>query len=267
MLNRQLSSPGLRFWHLPVDASRHGPTLDQHLLLNLWILLGLLTLMHVLLIIGLLARRRAPRARHQLTLEYLPLLGLTLLFGWLGLRAQRLWAEQRYTGADPAAMQVEVTGMQFLWYFRYPGHDRAFGRTALTYVDPAGANPVGIDPHDAYGKDDLVTSELVLPAGREVDLTLRAQDVIHGFAVPEMRLKQNAVPGTESHVHFTPEIPGTYAILCTQVCGQGHFRMHAVLRVLPEPEFERWLAGREAAKTTSKLSSVAVPLSKIGVRL
>ena len=103
----------------------------------------------------------------------------------------------------------------------------------------------------AYGKDDLVTSELVLPAGREVDLRLHAQDVIHGFAVPEMRLKQNAVPGTESHIHFTPEIPGTYAVLCTQVCGQGHFRMHAVLRVLPEREFDAWLAGKEAAKAAS----------------
>ena len=267
VLFSQPSSPGLRFWHLPVDASRHGPALDQHLLLNLWILLGLLALMHLLLLVGLFARRRAPRAVHQLTLEYLPLLALTLLFTWLGLRAQRLWAEQRYTGADPSAMQVEVTGMQFIWYFRYPGHDRAFGHTALTYVDPAGANPVGIDPHDQYGKDDLVMSELVLPAGREVDLTLRAQDVIHGFAVPEMRLKQNAVPGTESHVHFTPEIPGTYAILCTQVCGQGHFRMHAVLRVLPEAEFQRWLAQREVDKAGSLHASDVHPLSKIGVRL
>lgn len=266
MALRQPSSPSLRFWHLPVDASRHGPALDQHLLLNLWILLGLLTLMHVLLLVGLFARRRAPRALHKLTIEYLPLLALTFLFGWLGLRAQRLWAEQRYTGADPAAMQVEVTGMQFIWYFRYPGHDRAFGRTRLSLVDPAAANPVGIDSRDPYGRDDLVMSELVLPAGREIDLTLRAQDVIHGFAVPEMRLKQNAVPGTESHIHFTPEIPGIYAILCTQVCGQGHFRMHAVLRVMPQADFDRWLAQREASKTGSLHASLLSSLSKIGAQ-
>ena len=89
--------------------------------------------------------------------------------------------------------------------------------------------------------------QLVLPAGREVDLTLRAQDVIHGFAVPEMRLKQNAVPGQDTHLHFTPELPGTYAILCTQVCGLGHYRMQAVLRVLPQAQFEQWLTQREAA--------------------
>ncbi len=236
------------FWHLPGDASRHGPALDSHLLLNLWIVLGLLALMHVLLLFGLIFRRRSPRAIHKVTLEYVPLLALSLLFGWLGLRAQRLWAEQRYTGADPAAMQVEVTGMQFVWYFRYPGQDRAFGHTSLALVDPAAANPLGIDPKDAYGRDDLVGGQLVLPAGREVDLTLRAQDVIHGFAVPEMRLKQNAIPGTETHIHFTPEIPGEYAILCTQVCGLGHYRMRAVLRVLPEPQFEQWLSAREIAR-------------------
>ncbi len=235
----------LRFWHLPVDASAHGPALDRHLLLNLWIALSLLALMHVLLFAGLLVRRRAPRPIHKLTLEYLPLAAFTLLFAWLGVRAQHLWAEQRYTGADLTAMQVEVTGMQFVWYFRYPGHDRAFGHTSLALADPGTGNPLGLDPHDRYGKDDLVSSQLVLPAGREIDLTLRAQDVIHGFAVPEMRLKQNAVPGQDTHIHFTPEIPGDYAILCTQVCGLGHFRMHAILRVLPQPDFDRWLQARE----------------------
>ena len=57
----------------------------------------------------------------------------------------------------------------------------------------------------------------MLPANREVDLTLRSQDVIHGFAIPELRLKQNALPGETAHIHFTPTTPGDYAILCTQV--------------------------------------------------
>ena len=244
-------SPSYRFWHLPVDGARHGQAFDQHLLLNLWIALALLALLHVLLLAGLAFRRRAPRPIHKLTLEYLPLACFTLLFGWLGLRAQHLWAEQRYTGASPAAMQVEVTGMQFVWYFRYPGQDRAFGHTSLALADPAAGNPLGLDPRDADGKDELVGGELVLPAGREVDLTLHAQDVIHGFAVPQMRVKQNAVPGLENHIHFTPELPGTYAVLCTQVCGLGHYRMHAVLRVLPQHDFQAWLAGREQAKAAT----------------
>ena len=260
MSSLQLRPASLRFWHLPVDAARHGPALDQHLLLNLWIALGLLALLHLLLLAGLLFRRRAPRPVHRVTLEYLPLLAFCVLFAWLGLRAQRLWAAQRYTGADPSAMQVEVTGMQFVWYFRYPGHDRAFGRTSLALVDPAAGNPLGLDPRDPYGKDDLVRGQLVLPAGREVDLTLRAQDVIHGFAVPQMRLKQNAVPGQDTHIHFTPETPGTYAILCTQVCGLGHYRMQAVLRVLPQADFDHWLKQHEpASPAASTATSTPLP--------
>jgi cytochrome c oxidase subunit 2 len=240
------------FWNLPVDAARHGHALDTHLLLNLWIALALLTLAHLILFLGIAIRKRTSRPCHQLFIEYLPLAALTLLFAFLAFRAQRLWAAQRYTGADLSAMQVEVTGKQFVWYFRYPGADAAFGRTSLSLVAPAEGNPLGIDPSDPYGHDDIVTSQLILPANREVDLTLRAQDVIHGFAIPEMRIKQNAVPGQAAHIHFTPEVPGDYAILCTQVCGLGHYRMLATLRVLAPADFATWLHTQEAAKSEAQ---------------
>ncbi|QMV17408.1 cytochrome C oxidase subunit II [Granulicella sp. 5B5] len=234
-------------WFLPRDAALHGPALDAHLMLNLWIVLGLAVLAHGLLLVGVMVRRR--RAKLPVVmLEYLPLLALTALFAWLATKSEQLWASQRYVGADPAAMQVEVTGEQFAWYFRYPGVDAAFGRTKLPLVSAAEGNSLGIDPTDPKGKDDIVTSQLVLPAGREVDLTLRSLDVIHGFSAPEMRLKQNAVPGQTAHIHFTPTVPGEYAILCTQVCGLGHYRMQSVLRVLPAKEFDAWLTQRELAK-------------------
>lgn len=237
----------LSCWPLPADASLHGPALDRHLLLNLAIMFGLAALAHALLLFGLLSRR-APEAEpdgpHRLRVEYVPLVILALLFAGLGVHAERLWADTRTTGADKAALQVEVTGVQFAWYFRYPGPDALFGRTSPALVDPGAANPVGIDPQDASGADDFVSSELVLPAGRAVDLTLRAQDVMHGFAIPELRLKQNAVPGMVQHIHFTAETPGTYAVLCTQVCGLGHFRMNSNVRVLPPREFEAWRLDR-----------------------
>jgi cytochrome c oxidase subunit 2 len=238
----------LRFWHLPADAARHGLALDRHLLLNLWIALALFALANILLVIGVLSHRRAHRPIHKLTLEYLPLAGFTALFLFLGVRAHSLWAAERYTGAAPDALQVEVTGLQFAWYFRYPGADQTFGRSSNQLVSPAEGNPAGLDPHDPHSADDIVRPQLVLPAGRQVDLTLRAVDVIHGFAIPELRIKQNAVPGQTQHIHFTPEVPGDYAILCTQVCGLGHYRMQALLRVLPAPDFDRWLAQQEHAQ-------------------
>ena len=255
-------------WPLPTDASAHGPTLDAHLLLNLWIALALLALAHILLLTGLVLRNSRTRtiARELLDdkhdnpdqtnrlwrIEYIPLAFLTLLFAFLTLRAERLWAAARYTGPDLTAMQVEVTGVQFAWYFRYPGPDAVFGVTDPKLVAPQEANPLGLDAHDPHAADDIVSSELVLPANRQVDLRLRAQDVIHGFSVPAMRLKQNAVPGETIHLHFTPTTPGSYAILCTQVCGLGHYRMSATLRVLPPDDFAQWLTQHTKPQDTAR---------------
>ena len=153
-----------------------------------------------------------------------PLLALATLFVYLAVHAEHLWAATRYTGSSPEALQVEVTGMQFVWTFRYPGADATFGRTASNLVDSAAGNPLGIDPDDRHGDDDLVASELVLPAGREVDLRLRALDVIHGFAIPELRLKQNALPGQTIHIHVTPTVPRNL-----------RDPLHAALRTRPLP--------------------------------
>ena len=235
-------------WFLPPDASAHGPALDHHLLLNLWIALALLALAHLILLAGLLARRH-PAQKNLRRIEYLPLGLLAVLFAALTIKAERLWAATRYTGASLTALQVEATGVQFAWYFRYPGPDATFGITRPQLVAPAEGNPLGIDPTDPHSADDQISSELVLPADREIDLRLNAQDVIHGFSIPELRLKQNAVPGQTLHIHFTPTTTGTYAILCTQLCGLGHYRMNATLRILPAAEFTTWLASKQKAAT------------------
>ena len=244
-INSGLSAFSLARWRLPFDASAHGPAIDHHLLLNLWIILALAALAHLILLIGLVARRRPEATSWRI--EYLPLAALAVLFAFLTIRAERLWAAARYTGAEPTALQVQVVGQQFVWYFRYPGTDATFGVTEPQLIDAPAGNPLGLDPADRHGSDDIVSSELVLPANRQVDLRLNALDVIHGFSIPEMRLKQNAVPGMTIHVHFTPKIPGTYAVLCTQVCGLGHYRMNANLRVLPPEQFAAWLAAKEKA--------------------
>ncbi len=238
----------MNLWPLPPNASAHGVALDRHLFLNLWIALVLLALAHLILLAGMLLRRRVRQqpSRNAALLEYLPLAALTFLFAFLALRAERLWAATRYSGPDPAALQIEATGMQFAWYFRYPGPDYAFGRTLPTLIAPGEGNPLGLDPTDPRSADDFISSTLILPTDREVDLHLHAQDVIHGFSVPALRLKQNAVPGQDIHIHFTPTLPGTYAILCTQLCGSGHYRMTANLKVVSPADYTRFLAQHES---------------------
>jgi cytochrome c oxidase subunit 2 len=256
--------------------------LDRLLDWNLVALTALLVLAHLVLLYAILRRRShasegssgpadsllpdaegalpaAVRPRTTASLlpalsraETLPTLLCCLLFAAMAITSERLWATLRYAGPAPEALQVEVVGVQFQWYFRYPGADERFGSTRPQLVNAAAGNPLGLDPSDSYGADDIVSSVLLLPAGREVDLRLRAHDVIHGFFIPGMRLKQNAVPGLVLHVHFTPVTPGAYPILCTQVCGSGHARMQALLRVVPPEQFAAWLSARARMNTAQQ---------------
>jgi cytochrome c oxidase subunit 2 len=236
-----------RVWWMPPDGALHGAAIDRLMWWNLVALSTLFLLAHVFLVAGLVRKKKAASegSDSPLRQELIALAALVLLYAWMAVSAQRLWAAIRYQGPAPQALQVEVTGMQFQWYFRYPGADAAFGSTRPELINAPAGNPLGLDRTDPRGADDVVSSVLVLPAGREVDLGIRSIDVIHGFFVPGMRLKQNAVPGMEMHVHFTPAVPGDYAILCSQVCGLGHARMQARLHVVPDGEYQAWLASHE----------------------
>jgi cytochrome c oxidase subunit 2 len=143
---------------------------------------------------------------------------------------------------------VEVTGLQFAWYFRYPGPDGKLGRTKPELEDASVGNPVGIDPDDPASKDDIVTGTMYLPVNREAEVVLRAEDVIHSFFIPAMRFKQDAVPGLMIHMHFTPTQIGDYEIACAELCGLGHYKMHGVLKVVSQADFDKWLASKEAEK-------------------
>ncbi len=229
---------------LPTNGALHGIAVDRLLMWNLLALVFCFVLAHVWIGFALLRRRRGQTPRIG-TVEWLPLFLLCLMYLVMAVTAQRLWANDRFEGPSLEALQVEAVGVQFQWYFRYPGRDATFGTTRPELVRAWAGNPLGLDGRDAHGADDVVSSELVLPAGREVDLRLRSHDVIHGLFIPGMRLKQNAVPGMVLHVHFTPEREGEYAILCSQVCGLGHAKMQANLRVVPQAEYDAWIAAGE----------------------
>ncbi|MGC2698047.1 MAG: cytochrome C oxidase subunit II [Candidatus Angelobacter sp.] len=167
---------------------------------------------------------------------------ITAIFFWFNISGERLWSSAMAPGKQPGQILVEVTGAQFQWYFRYPGPDGVFGRTdAPKFAKPDEGNPLGVDPDDPAGRDDFVSTQMVVPVGHLVQLQLRAQDVVHSLFIPAMRFKQDAVPGMEIHTHFTPIKAGVYEIACAELCGTGHYRMRAQVRVVSEEEFEEWL--------------------------
>lgn len=241
---------------LPPNGALHGFALDHLLRWNLLTIFWLFVAAQVLIVLALLTRNLRGRAARAspgksgsaavfILAELLPLLAITGLYLWMMVTSHRVWEERREPGATLNAVRVEVTGVQFEWYFRYPGNDGIYGALRPTLVNAPAGNPLGLDPRDPHSRDDIVSSVLVLPAGQPVDLTLRSPDVIHGFFIPGMRLKQDAIPGMTGHLQFTPTVPGNYPILCSQVCGLGHARMQAMLRVVSPADYQRWLAARE----------------------
>ncbi len=240
---------------LPPNGALRGIALDHLLGWNLSIVFWLFVAAQVILVAALIRRGRSGpgdvsrnSSGRNFFLHVLPLLAITGLYLWMLVSSHHLWAERSEMSAPARAISVEVTGVQFQWYFRYPGHDGIFGVTKPNLVSAPAGNPLGLDPGDPNAADDVVSSIMMLPAGRPVNITLRTQDVIHGFFVPGMRLKQDAIPGMIGHLEFTPETPGDYDILCSQVCGLGHYRMQARLRVVSPEQFQSWLTARENAR-------------------
>ena len=164
----------------------------------------------------------------------------------LGIAGNRVWADLEILPSSDDPIQVEVTESQFVYTFRYPGPDGKFGRLEASLVSPATGNPLGIDPSDPAGKDDIVASSLTVPVDRPIELLIRSQDVIHNFFVRELRLQQDAVPGMVIPMHFTPDRIGHYEIVCTQLCGLGHYHMHSMLDVVSASGYTAFLK-REAA--------------------
>lgn len=129
-------------------------------------------------------------------------------------------------GASPdvgdriAELVVDVSGMQYAWLFNYPD-------------------------------GDIMTGELHIPANRDVQLNITSRDVIHSFWVPQFRLKQDAIPGEQTELRFVASRPGTYPIVCAELCGSYHGGMRAEVIVHPEEEFNQWLADNRVAQANA----------------
>jgi len=181
------------------------------------------------------------------TMEFVWTLATIVMFVGLGLYGEHAWAEAHFQGEAPGALEVEITGQQFNWNFRYAGPDGKWGSTKPELVSASSGNPLGLDPRDPAGKDDVVSPVMYVPVGREVEVLIRTMDVTHSFYVRELRLKQDAVPGMVIHMHFDATVPGQYEIACAELCGLGHYKMRSFLNVVSQDEYDKWMKDQETA--------------------
>ena len=249
---------GLAIWDLGLDhllpaaASAHASTLDA-VLRNVHLHMLVIFLLWAALLVWALVRFRHganPVARQTGVRGLWPALaiGLVIIGDVVILATQALpaWADRMSPpppGAQP--LEVHVTAEQFAWNIHYPGPDAVFGRTSNGLI--TASNPLGIDREDPAAEDDIgLMNILTLPLDRTVVIQLASRDVVHSFTLPEMRVKQDAVPGMTSRIWFTPTRIGAWDIVCSQLCGLGHYRMRGDVRVLSAENWNRWLADEEA---------------------
>ena len=152
---------------------------------------------------------------------------------------------------ESESVNIRVIGQQFSWNVRYPGADGRFGRQDASLV--SSANPLGLyqldaklKEQDSDGKDDVTvtSSEMAVPVGTNVIVSVTSLDVIHSFKVPPLRVTQDAIPGMRIPIHFFATRTNNYMITCAQLCGNGHSNMRGTIRVLPQAQYEAWLKSK-----------------------
>jgi len=136
-------------------------------------------------------------------------------------------------------LEIRVVAQQFAWNIHYAGADNRFGRASTKFLDD---NPIGLDPNDPDGKDDILTmNQVYVPVNKPVLFRMTSKDVIHSFAIPAMRVKQDVIPGLSTTTWFTPIKIGQFEIVCSQLCGLAHYRMRGVLNVVSQKDFDQWI--------------------------
>ena len=241
----------------PPNASEHGYQIDHILEFAHWFMAALFVGWSVYFIFVLIRfrQRKHPRAEYHgvksaisTHLEFaVVLIDAVLLLCF----AIPLWAK-RVNEFPPSkdAILVHAIGQQFNWNFHLPGPDGQFGTRNPDLV--TNNNPLGLDPNDPAGKDDIVTlGELHVPVNRPVIVELSSKDVIHNFALVSMRIAQDAIPGSLIPMWFKPIKTGTYEIICGQLCGLGHYGMKGTLVVDEPADYQAWLKERADLAATN----------------
>ena len=246
-------APFYKHW-LPHDISQHGHTIDHLFYFILW-LTGVVFVITEVVLFWFMWRydsggKRNPvkftHGSHSLEIVWTIIPAAVLLF--IAIYQMNAWADSKIRNpavgpdgilgtADDMLPTLEVTARQFEWRLRFPGLK---------------AQGVLGDPDDIF-----VVNDLHLPVNEEILLDLKIADVLHSFFLPNVRVKQDAVPGMKIPVWFCATETGTYDIVCAELCGWGHYKMKGRLTVESREDFDKWLEQRYAEQTATQATQAS----------
>jgi len=156
-------------------------------------------------------------------------IGTGVMFLSLAIYQYGAWTRIKLELPDESqALVVGVSANQFEWEPTYPGPD---GKLCT--------------PDDQRS----AVNELHFPVDQPVVIRVKSEDVLHSFFIPELRVKQDAVPGMLIRFWFQATQSGNYEIACAELCGLGHYRMRGKVTVEPQAEFAAWSAEQAASES------------------
>ena len=208
---------------LPENVSTFGGEIDALFYLIYYITGAVFILVTVLMILFLILyrRREGRRATYshgntalEITWTVIPAI-ILLVLSFMSVSS---WGRIK-AHAPPADVQVQVTAKQFNWEILYPGPDGKFGTP----------------------DDHQIDNDLHVPVSKVVHVILKSKDVIHSFFLPNLRLKQDSLPGRDILVWFEATKSGKYELPCAELCGFGHSGMRGWLYVHAPDEYQKWL--------------------------
>ena len=217
---------------MPLNASTQGEVIDRLFWLIFWITLTAFVIVEagVLWFLwryrGRGGRRRARYTHGSTRAEIVWTTVPAIVLVFLGIYSGRIWANIRSIDSFPeGALTLEVVAKQFEWNVTYPGADRMLGNA----------------------DDFTIRNRFEIPVGEPVVVMLESEDAIHSFFIPELRVKQDAVPGMRIPIWFQATRTGEFQIACAELCGLGHYRMRASVVVHDRASYDTWYAERSAA--------------------
>jgi cytochrome c oxidase subunit 2 len=239
---------------IPENYAAHGSQVDHMLDVVHWFMLVLFVgwTLFFFYCIFRFWHRRHPKAAYDGVKSHLSshlevgviIVEAVLLLGF----AFPLWAERvdswkEVQKLDP--VRVRVIGWQFGWTYHYPGADGKFGRVQPGLM--SGTNDLGIDFEDPNAWDDFTSPILKLPVNRPAVLNIGSKDVIHNYHIVPMRIQQDAIPGREIPMWFTPVKTMETFVVCGQLCGEGHANMIGTMEVVAAGDYQSWFDGNTDA--------------------
>ena len=273
---------------LPINAASHGSMIDSMIAWTHWLMLILFVGWGIYLIITIIkfSEKNHPKADYNVVqshysqyVEY----GVIIFEAFLliGLSIPLYSQIKTSLPNDNQVHHIRVIAQQFAWNIHYPGVDGKFGKTNIKLVDEE-SNPIGLDRSSPFGADDIVSiNQMHLPVNKQVLIHLSSKDVIHSFGIPEMRIKQDAIPGMAIPFFFTPTMTSAefinkikdteryspsgnymglgqetwdifseekknefrgFQIACAQLCGNSHYKMRGFMTIHNEESYTKWLS-------------------------